>query len=359
VVADHFCIFAFHRLGKKFMSFTVESLRDDVKHLIGFQNSDGAFVCKPEFSLPIMDLESLFLAGKPDQACLIAMNKIGLTYENTSVDSHRSAYLHALAPESSISVEQIVSDAVFFNDPFLMQIAECRGAKTIELPDLVLDIWDTAYAIQALIRANESFHYEKAASWLLSRQCSNGGWACSSSYPLEDADSTSVVVLALIALPHGRIRFADSIAKALVWLESLYCLDGSYKTFDQQHGIPCPEVTSAVAVVKQAAGKIVCNRTINYLIRTRSNAPFWYQTNSRHASSLRTLGITLPVQSIRFQEELAFAHSPQRRRHLVETAQMACTRFMGNIRIFDDCWSHSTKLIGAFCIDSKCTRLVA
>ncbi len=123
-------------------------------------------------------------------------------------------------------------------------------ADTYQVQPCVSPVWDTAWAIRALVDSGLSPNHPavvQAAEWLLSKQILDygdwavknrqgkpGGWAFEFDnrfYP--DVDDTAVVVMALnqVELPNEKLKH-QAMVRAVDWVASMQCKPGGWAAFD-------------------------------------------------------------------------------------------------------------------------------
>jgi squalene-hopene/tetraprenyl-beta-curcumene cyclase len=123
-------------------------------------------------------------------------------------------------------------------------------ADTYQVQPCVSPVWDTAWAIRALVDSGLSPNHPavvQAAEWLLSKQILDygdwavknrqgkpGGWAFEFDnrfYP--DVDDTAVVVMALnqVELPNEKLKY-QAMVRAVDWVASMQCKAGGWAAFD-------------------------------------------------------------------------------------------------------------------------------
>ncbi|WP_026735136.1 squalene--hopene cyclase [Fischerella sp. PCC 9605] len=188
-------------------------------------------------------------------------------------------------------------------------------ADTYRVQPCVSPVWDTAWAIRALVDSGLSSDHPslvRAGEWLLSKQILDyGDWAVKNRrgkpgawafefdnrfYP--DVDDTAVVVMALdvVKLPDEKLK-QRAMARAVDWIASMQCQAGGWAAFDLDNNqdwlnlIPYgdlkamidPNTADVTARVIEMLGSCHLSidahnfeRAINYLLREQEPEGCWF-----------------------------------------------------------------------------------
>jgi hypothetical protein len=332
-------------------------LRMGTQALLSFQDSTGAFrgglQLSPPLTTLLRPLGKRNLGADLDAEVTSFLCVIGITKDSPVFDEHQGQYVRlakaAYAGRSRRLVRVLSRSAAQFADPILFTVAkvmepELQGPS----PEIRMETWDTAFALRACIKLGLKDESERALRWLLRIQRADGGWSVSPKYKLADSDTTAFVVSALSSyLRRNRVRCA--IDRALVWLEGCRLDDGSFRAFQHAHGLPCPEVTAAVAVAFKSCDRELPARTRMYLERTKSMSALLYRDLGHLCGLLRDLGLDVPVTAFNtFEGTIEGAGGGEVRESLVRGQQEdgtwppgAYIRFVGNTFLLDEVWTNA------------------
>ena len=290
------------------------------------QLSDGSFFCASELDGTVINFfdqrENLvgleFAQSFSERFCI---------FDNAIKDRHYKLYQDILFRYRDDIYDSALAECRFFSDPLAESLLLRRSGQEAKPSSFIaLDIWDTTYAAWHLLRAGEFDAAEAAVAWLLRQQKPSGGWACSTSYPIEDTDTTAAVIL-LLRLFSTWPEVAHSADRAFHWIERLSTPDGSIKTFDEAYGVPTTDTTAVCMAARKAWGLSVPTQSLNWL--AEESTSHWYSSDSRLRSCKSYLGLT--PSSDRRIEPTDWRHDMQRRRFNI--------RFMGEVWLHSPIWN--------------------
>jgi hypothetical protein len=208
--------------------------------------------------------------------------------QNSVRDRHYQLYKDIVFNYRDGHFERCKRECEFFSDPLATSLLMRQEGNAAHPHGFIaLNIWDTCYCTWALLGTCQITTVQKSVAWLLSVQDENGGWSCSTQYPLADSDTTAAVLILLSNFKNNPSA-RQAASRAFVWLKKLETNNGSIKTFDEDFGIPTADTTSATLVARQLWGLGWSRESFDWL-KDQSES-YWYTDNSRLNSCRRALG---------------------------------------------------------------------
>lgn len=258
-------------------------------YLISCQKDDGGFAANPESESDIKDTSQAVIALASMGKNVSELDKNGndpLTYllanqeelDNLSnVEAQIGRYVVALTSAGQDPRKINGTNYVSILKSFIKPNGEI-GVENY--------VWDDAWVIMALTSCNESQSSDvnMAAEHLKTLQTAKGGWSWNGAKNGEDADTSSIVLCALLG--RGEENNSDVVKNGLQYLHSEQNEDGGFSSFGSNAATDNWAILAIRAAGQNPAEwKVGSNDPIGHLLSLqKQNGSIWWKSDSEGTS---------------------------------------------------------------------------
>jgi len=333
-------------------------IKKSVSSLLDFRKPDGQFIGPIEFSPdPITFLSKDTKLSYKDRVNVLRTlwDKLNLPTGSVEYDLHHAIYgdfYRSFLNKKKGSIAKLKEKVEHYSDPILPTLISYLVSPGLEQRPgtFNMNIWDTAFSAEALYLSGlEELSFDSVL-WLMENQHEEGGWSCSTCYPLQDADTTAAIVRMLNYFQNRR-EVRNSAQRAIFWLKSLKAQGGGYKLFKHYHGLPCFEVS---ARVMSAFGtwELSTDENDKIYLTTSDISPILYADHGQMIWLSRQLGIDFEhkfIDTTKYIESLIVDYTIHNINKEIASYQNSnglwkagsYIRYIGGIFLNDVCWTQA------------------